>query len=51
MSVLKKIQFADASRIGVASFAIIGAGAADCQNQVLHAANAHRTPPCFIAAR
>jgi hypothetical protein len=49
MSVLKKIQFADASRIGVASFAIIGAGAADCQNQV-HAANAHRTPPCFTAA-
>ncbi|WP_269083887.1 hypothetical protein [Thiobacillus denitrificans] len=32
MSVLKKIQFADVMMIGIADAAIIGAGAADCQN-------------------
>jgi hypothetical protein len=37
MSVLKKIQFADAPVASVADSAIIGAGAAGCQNpRVLH---------------
>ncbi|MHB1215112.1 MAG: hypothetical protein ACYCY9_09015 [Thiobacillus sp.] len=34
MSVLKKMQFADVMVIGIADAAIIGAGAADCQNAV-----------------
>jgi uncharacterized membrane protein len=32
MSVLKKIQFADVTMIGIADAAIIGAGAVECQN-------------------
>jgi hypothetical protein len=50
MSVLKKIQFADASMIGVADFAIIGAGSMECQKSV-RVTNDTRPPPCFIAAR
>jgi hypothetical protein len=42
MSVLKKIQFADA--------AIIGAGAAECQKPV-RVANEFRNSPCSTAAR
>ncbi|MCL5060591.1 MAG: hypothetical protein M1449_08870 [Candidatus Thermoplasmatota archaeon] len=61
MSVLKKIQFAAASpsgvagwmvapRVGVADWAIIGAGAAECQKSV-RVANAFRNARCSIAAR
>jgi hypothetical protein len=51
MSVLEKIQFAAAPKIGVADSAIIGAGATDCQN-LAHALYARSLmPPCFIVAR
>jgi hypothetical protein len=50
MSVLKKIQFADASMIGMADLAIIGAGVAECQKPV-RVTNATRIVPCSIAAR
>jgi hypothetical protein len=49
MSVLKKIQFADASTVGAADWAIIGAGAAECQKSVRDA-NDHRIFTCSIAA-
>jgi hypothetical protein len=50
MSVLRKIQFADARMIGEADWAIIGAGAAECQKSV-GVVDAARTPACFIGAR
>jgi hypothetical protein len=49
MSVLRKIQFADAMMIGNADAAIIGAGTAECQKPV-RITNATRIPPCSIAA-
>jgi hypothetical protein len=42
MSVLKKIQFV--------GWAIIGAGAAECQKSV-RVTHGTLNPPCFIAAR
>jgi hypothetical protein len=50
MSVLKKIQFADAPKIGVADWAIIGAGAVECQKSAREP-NACWIFPCSIAAR
>jgi hypothetical protein len=50
MSVLKKIQFADALTIGMADWAIIGAGAVECQKPV-RITNPPRIAPCSIAAR
>ncbi|MBC2731808.1 MAG: hypothetical protein HGJ99_13650 [Thiobacillus sp.] len=50
MSVLKKIQFADSPKFGVAHEAIIGAGAVECQKPV-HFVNGFRPSPCSIAAR
>jgi hypothetical protein len=49
MSVLKKIQFADTSMIGVAEWMIIGAGATECQKYVREPDD-HRIPPCSIVA-
>jgi hypothetical protein len=50
MSVLKKIQFADAMMIGIADAVIIGAGTAECQKSVCVPADL-RGFPCSIAAR
>jgi hypothetical protein len=50
MSVLKKIQFADAPMIGNADAAIIGAGMADCQNPIFCAHPVSRTSACYTAA-
>jgi hypothetical protein len=50
MSVLKKIQFADAMIIGIADAAIIGAGAEECQKSVRVQA-AFQVSPCSIVVR
>jgi hypothetical protein len=49
MSVLKKIQFADTSTIGLADWVIIGAGAAECQKSASEPDD-RRITPCSIAA-
>jgi hypothetical protein len=51
MSVLKKIQFADANPIGMAGQVIIGAGVADCQNALFSTHSVLRIPACYIAVR
>jgi hypothetical protein len=50
MSVLKKMQIADLSLVGVASSTIIGAGIAECQKSIPFECDS-RLPPCSIAAR
>jgi hypothetical protein len=50
MSVLKKIQFADAPMIGMADLAIIGAGAVECQKP-FRITDAQWNARCSIAVR
>jgi hypothetical protein len=50
MSVLKKLQFADASTVGAADFTNIGAGVVECQKPV-RITNVSRIAPCSTAVR
>jgi hypothetical protein len=51
MSVLKKMQFADVTMIGIADAAIIGAGTVECQNAMCISCAWRPVSPCFTAAR
>jgi len=50
MSVLKKLQFADAPWVGVADLAIIVVGVVDCQKH-FRLTNIPRIASCSIVAR